>query len=208
MDGHRWPQKVHTRPARPPRKRSRRARAATAAARAAQLLEQLQQSALCTHTACNHMKQHNALLPVLRPRTRPWCTHTPLCGPPGDPAVAASTQSDQRRSAGTHSHELATKDHTWRTHPTRSALDAPLPGEAAPTALHEHAPPSHCGYLFASSPTSSRNPQILARDRSDCARGQDCGGLEAPDTLRRRWPQSAQAIISYSDGHCRAQWGT
>ena len=96
----------------------------------------------------------------------------------GGPSVAASTQSDQRRSAGTHSHELATKDHTWRTHPTRSALDAPLPGEAAPTALHEHAPPSHCGYLFASSPTSSRNPQILARDRSDCARGQDCRGLD------------------------------
>ena len=29
----------------------------------------------------------------------------------GGPAVAASTQSDQRRSAGTHSHEHATKDH-------------------------------------------------------------------------------------------------
>ena len=29
----------------------------------------------------------------------------------GGPSVAASTQSDQRRSAGTHSHEHATKDH-------------------------------------------------------------------------------------------------
>ena len=29
----------------------------------------------------------------------------------GGPAVAASTQSDQRRSAGTHSHEHAIKDH-------------------------------------------------------------------------------------------------
>ena len=29
----------------------------------------------------------------------------------GGPAVAASTQSDQRRSAAYHSHEVATKDH-------------------------------------------------------------------------------------------------
>ena len=58
----------------------------------------------------------------------------------GGPAVAASTQSDQRRSAGTHSHEHAIKDHIWRTHPTRSALGAALPGETAPTALPEQAP--------------------------------------------------------------------
>ena len=58
----------------------------------------------------------------------------------GGPSVAASTQSDQRRSAGTHSHEHATKDHIWRTHPTRSALGAALPGETAPTALPEQAP--------------------------------------------------------------------
>ena len=57
----------------------------------------------------------------------------------GGPAVAASTQSDQRRSAGTHSHEHATKDHIWRTHPTRSALGAALPGDTAPTALPEQA---------------------------------------------------------------------
>ena len=60
----------------------------------------------------------------------------------GGPAVAASTQSDQRRSAGTHSHEHATKDHVWRTHPTRSAVGAALPGEAAPTALPEQASPA------------------------------------------------------------------
>ena len=60
----------------------------------------------------------------------------------GGPAVAASTQSDQRRSAGTHSHEHATKDHDWRTHPTRSAVGAALPGEAAPTALPEQASPA------------------------------------------------------------------
>ena len=58
----------------------------------------------------------------------------------GGPSVAASTQSDQRRSAGTHSHEHATKDHIWRTHPTRSALGAALPGDTAPTALPEQAP--------------------------------------------------------------------
>ena len=58
----------------------------------------------------------------------------------GGPSVAASTQSDQRRSAGTHSHEHATKDRIWRTHPTRSALGAALPGETAPTALPEQAP--------------------------------------------------------------------
>ena len=57
----------------------------------------------------------------------------------GGPSVAASTQSDQRRSAGTHSHEHATKDHIWRTHPTRSALGAALPGDTAPTALPEQA---------------------------------------------------------------------
>ena len=57
----------------------------------------------------------------------------------GGPAVAASTQSDQRRSAGTHSHEHAIKDHIWRTHPTRSALGAALPGDTAPTALPEQA---------------------------------------------------------------------
>ena len=60
----------------------------------------------------------------------------------GGPAVAASTQSDQRRSAGTHSHEHATKDHIWRTHPTRSALGAALPGDTAPTALPEQASPA------------------------------------------------------------------
>ena len=60
----------------------------------------------------------------------------------GGPAVAASTQSDQRRSAGTHFHEHATKDHVWRTHPTRSAVGAALPGEAAPTALPEQASPA------------------------------------------------------------------
>ena len=65
----------------------------------------------------------------------------------GGPAVGASTQSDQRRSAGTHSHEHTTKDHIWHTHPTRSALGAELPGETAPTALPEHAPhaPSRVG---------------------------------------------------------------
>ena len=60
----------------------------------------------------------------------------------GGPAVAASTQSGQRRSAGAHSHEHATKDHAWRTHPTRSAVGAALPGEAAPTALPEQASPA------------------------------------------------------------------
>ena len=49
----------------------------------------------------------------------------------GGPAVAASTQSDQRRYAAYHSHEHATKGHVWRTHPTRSAVGAALPGEAA-----------------------------------------------------------------------------
>ena len=58
----------------------------------------------------------------------------------GGPAVAASTQSDQRRSAGTHSHEHAIKDHIWRTHPMRSALGAAPRGETAPTALPEQAP--------------------------------------------------------------------
>ena len=58
----------------------------------------------------------------------------------GGPSVAASTQSDQRRSAAYHSHKVATKDHAWCTHPTRSAVGAALPGEAAPTALPEQAP--------------------------------------------------------------------
>ena len=60
----------------------------------------------------------------------------------GGPSVAASTQSDQRRSAGTHSHEHAIKDHIWRTHPMRSALGAAPRGETAPTALPEQAPPA------------------------------------------------------------------
>ena len=60
----------------------------------------------------------------------------------GGPAVAASTQSDQRRSAAYHSHKVATKGHAWCTHPTRSAVGAAMPRETAPTALHEQASPA------------------------------------------------------------------
>ena len=60
----------------------------------------------------------------------------------GGPAVAASTQSDQRRYAAYHSHEHATKGHVWRTHPTRSAVGAALPGEAAPTSWPGQASPA------------------------------------------------------------------
>ena len=47
-----------------------------------------------------------------------------------------------RGSAAYHSHEVATKDHAWCTHPTRSAVGAALPGETAPTALPEQASPA------------------------------------------------------------------
>ena len=60
----------------------------------------------------------------------------------GGPSVAASTQSDQRRSAAYHSHKVATKDHAWCKHPTRSAMGAAMPRETAPTALHEQASPA------------------------------------------------------------------
>ena len=43
---------------------------------------------------------------------------------------------------GRASHEHATKDHVWRTHPTRCAVGAALPGETASTALPEQASPA------------------------------------------------------------------
>ena len=60
------------------------------------------------------MEQRAALLPVLRAHMRPWCTHTPCCGPLGGPAFAASTQGDIRQSEQKGSQQLATKGHIWR----------------------------------------------------------------------------------------------